>query len=142
MAGEAHPIVLFDGVCNLCNASVRFLIDRDPKSRLRFASLDSPAAREILRDLGRPLLDGAPDSIVLVEDGCVYERSTAALRIVRHMSGAFWLLGALWIVPRPIRDAVYRWVAANRYRWFGKSDTCLVPTPELRERFLDPVQSG
>jgi predicted DCC family thiol-disulfide oxidoreductase YuxK len=133
---QDHPIVLFDGVCNLCNGAVNFLIDRDPSSTLRFASLQSEAAHDVLKAFGRTIRFGDPESILLVEGGRVYERSSAVLRIVRHLSGAWWLLGALLVVPRPLRDVVYQWVAANRYRWFGKSDVCRVPTPLLRERFL------
>jgi predicted DCC family thiol-disulfide oxidoreductase YuxK len=141
-----HPVVLFDGVCNLCNGAVNFAIDRDPASRLRFASLQSPAAREVLEGVGRvgrvgrpgySASDGDPSSIVLVDRGRVYERSAAALRIARYLSGAWRLLPALLVVPWPLRDLVYRWVAVNRYRWFGKSDSCRVPTPELRARFIE-----
>jgi predicted DCC family thiol-disulfide oxidoreductase YuxK len=131
------PVVLFDGVCNLCNAAVNFAIDRDPTSRLRFASLQSPAGRALLDGLGYAAAPGAPASIVLVEGGRFYERSTAALRIARHLSGPWSLLAALIVVPSPLRDLVYRWVAARRYRWFGRSDVCRVPTPELRARFIE-----
>ncbi|MCI4354429.1 MAG: thiol-disulfide oxidoreductase DCC family protein [Thermoplasmata archaeon] len=131
-----HPVVLFDGVCNLCNAYVNFLIDRDPGRKLRFASLQSTEGQGLLRDVGHRVPEGDPESIVLVDRGRVYERSAAALRIARHMSGAWPLLSALWVIPAPLRDVVYRWVAANRYRWFGKSEVCRVPTPELRDRFL------
>jgi predicted DCC family thiol-disulfide oxidoreductase YuxK len=134
-----HPVVLFDGVCNLCNAWVNFVIDRDPASRFRFASLQSEAARSALDAVGRRDAAGPLESILLIDGGRLYERSAAVLRIVRHLSGPWWLLGAFVVVPRPIRDAIYRWVAANRYRWFGKSDVCRVPTPELRERFLEPL---
>lgn len=132
-----HPVMLFDGVCNLCNGAVNFAIDRDPEARLRFASLQSPAARELLARLGHPMPSGDPESILLVERGRVYECSGAALRIARHLSGAWSLLAALLAVPWPLRDLVYRWVAANRYRWFGKADVCRVPTPELRARFIE-----
>lgn len=128
-------VVLFDGVCNLCSASVRFVLRRDPAGRFRFASLQSEAGRELLRRHG---LD--PDdlhSVVLVEDGRAYTRSDAALRIARGLGGGWPLLGALRAVPRPVRDRVYGLVAANRYRWFGKQDSCMLPTPELRERFLE-----
>jgi predicted DCC family thiol-disulfide oxidoreductase YuxK len=135
-SGE-HPVVLFDGVCNLCNGAVNFAIDRDPEGRLRFASLQSPAGRQVLERVGRSVVDGDPESIVLVDGGRVYERSAAALRIARYLSGPWPLVGALWVVPRPLRDWVYRLIAANRYRWFGRSDSCRVPTPELRARFIE-----
>ena len=134
---DEHPVVLFDGVCNLCNGAVNFLVDRDPRAKLRFASLQSSAGRALLEGLGHALADGDPESIVLVDGGLVYERSTAALRIARHLSGPWSLLAVLFVVPAFLRDLVYRWVASNRYRWFGKSDVCRVPTPELRARFIE-----
>ena len=132
-----HPVVLFDGVCNLCNGAVNFAIDRDPTSRLRFASLQSPAARQLLARLEHPVPAGDPESILLVERGRVYECSGAVLRIARHLSGGWSLLAALLVVPWPLRDLVYRWVASHRYRWFGKADVCRVPTSELRAHFLE-----
>jgi predicted DCC family thiol-disulfide oxidoreductase YuxK len=130
------PTVLFDGVCNLCNASVNFMIDRDPHGVLRFASLQSDAARELLVQRDFPTPTAEPESILLVENRRVYARSTAALKIARHLSGLWPLLAVLLVVPRPLRDVVYKWVARHRYTWFGKADACRVPTPELRERFL------
>lgn len=130
---DAGSVVLFDGVCNLCNAAVRFIIRRDPGGRLRFAALQSEAAAVLLAAQAEPL----PDSIVLVEGGRVFTRSAAALRIARRLRFPWPLLYALIVVPRPLRDAVYGWIARNRYRWFGRSDQCMVPTPELRARFLD-----
>jgi predicted DCC family thiol-disulfide oxidoreductase YuxK len=133
-----HPVVLFDGVCNLCNATVNFLIDRDPHGTLRFAALQSPAGRKILEGVGQPAPEGSdPNTIVLVEGGRVHERSSAALGIVRHLRGAWPLLAAFAIVPPVLRDALYRWFAARRYRWFGRAEICRVPTPELRARFLE-----
>lgn len=131
-----HPVVLFDGVCNLCNASVDFVIERDPQARFRFASLQSEAARRLLGPLGYDLGTGDPDSIVLVEDGRVYDRSSAALRIARRLGGFWRLLYVFMAVPRPLRDLVYRWIARNRYRWFGRTEACRMPTPELKRRFL------
>lgn len=133
-----HPVVLFDGVCNLCNATVNFLIDRDPHGTLRFAALQSVAGRKVLEGAGQPApLDGDPTTIVLVEGGRVYERSSAVLRIVRHLRRGWPLLAAFVIVPPVLRDALYRWGASRRYRWFGRSESCRVPTPELRARFLE-----
>lgn len=134
---DAHPAVLFDGVCKLCDAAVLFLIDRDPRAILRFASLQSDAARKLLERVGGTVETDAPKSILLVESGRVYERSTAALRIARHLQGAWKLLSLLLVVPAPVRDLVYRWIASNRYRWFGRTQTCRVPTPQIRARFLD-----
>ena len=128
-----HPVVLFDGVCNLCNASVTFLIDRDPEAVFRFAPLQS--------DIGRALVAGCgleeEDSIVLVEEGRCYVRSTAALRIARRMHGAWPLLSIFLAVPAPLRDLIYRVIAEHRYRWFGKQDACRLPTPDLRRHFLE-----
>lgn len=127
--------ILFDGVCNLCNGFVRFVIARDPAARFRFAALTSPAATRVLRQAGVSL--PLPDSIVFIEDGKPYVRSDAALRIARGLRSPWPLLYAFVIVPRVIRDVVYDVIAARRYRWFGRRDVCMVPTPELRERFLD-----
>ena len=128
-------VVLFDGVCNLCNGAVQFIIDRDPQAHFRFAAQQSEPGAALLARVGRPL-SGEPDTIVLVEGGRVYERSDAALRIARRLSGAWRLLALLRVVPRPLRDAVYGLVARSRYRVFGRSAECRVPTPELRARFL------
>jgi predicted DCC family thiol-disulfide oxidoreductase YuxK len=134
-AGGQGAVVLFDGVCNLCNGSVNFIIDRDPTARFRFAALQSSQATELLARLGQAP-QPEPQSVLLVEDGRLYERSTAALRIARRLRGGWKLLYAFIVVPRPLRDAVYGFIARNRYRWFGKSEACRVPTPELRARFL------
>lgn len=131
---SGSAVVLFDGVCNLCNAWVQFVIDRDPRGRFVFAPLQSEGAAALLRHrayAGTPLA-----SIVLIEDGRVYDRSTAVLRIVRRLSGLWPALSLLLAVPRPIRDVVYDWSARRRYRWFGRQDACRVPTPELQSRFL------
>lgn len=135
-APPQHPIVLFDGVCNLCNSAVQFILDRDPGAQFRFASLQSEPAAALLRAHGLHPPVGDPESIVLVEDGRAYESSTAALRIARRLPGAWKLAYAAIVVPRFVRDAVYRFIARNRYRWFGKKEVCWVPTPELRARFL------
>lgn len=135
MADPRNPTILFDGVCNLCNGSVQFILRRDPQARFRFASLQSEAGQRLVTQQG--LDPQVLSSVILIEDGKVYRESTAALRIARHMTGAWKLLRVFVLVPRPIRDAVYRLIARNRYRWFGKSETCWLPTPELRARFLD-----
>lgn len=135
---DVPPLVLFDGVCNLCNSTVNFLLDRDRRGTLRFAALQSTSGRERLRALGYDVPDGAPPSLLFVEQGRVYDRSTAALRIARHLPGLGWRLAStLLFVPRPLRDAIYVFIAKNRYAWFGKSDACRVPTAELRNRFLE-----
>lgn len=132
---EPGPILFFDGDCSLCSAAVRFVAARDPKGTVRYASLQSGFATERLGALRMP--GGALDTIVLLEGGVVRTKSTAVLRLCRHMSGFWPLLRILLVVPGPLRDAVYDWVARNRYRWFGKREACLLPTPEVRARFLD-----
>jgi len=128
-------MVLFDGVCNLCSASVQFIIARDPAGRFRFATLQSETAKRLLRDAG--LSEPHPDSLVLIEGDRIDTHSTAALRIARGLRAPWPLAYALVVVPRPIRDRIYDFVARRRYGWFGKRAACMVPTPELRSRFLD-----
>lgn len=127
-------VVLFDGVCNLCNASVLFIIDRDPGRHFAFAPLQGEGAARLLAEHG---YGGAElGSVLLVEGGRVHARSTAALRIARRLRGAWPLLSALVVVPRPVRDAVYDWIGRNRYRWFGRQEACRIPTPESASRFV------
>jgi predicted DCC family thiol-disulfide oxidoreductase YuxK len=128
------PVVLFDGVCNFCNGSVRFIIERDPHARFQFAPLQSAAADRLIgAHVDRASL---PDSIVLLDDGRVHVRSSAALRIARQLRFPWPLAWIFIVVPRPIRDWVYNVIARHRYRWFGKRDECMVPTPDVRSRFL------
>ncbi len=128
------PIIFFDGFCNLCNGAVQFTIERDRKNVFRFSSLQSDYAQENLKSA--KLNNSEGESMVLLEDGKVYERSTAALRVARRLSGLWPLLYGFIIIPAFIRDAVYKLVAKNRYKWFGKQESCWVPTPELKEKFL------
>lgn len=134
MPSPKTALVLFDGVCNLCQGSVQFILLRDPKGRFRFASLQSEEGRRRLTEHGLP--PESLSSLVLIENGKAYRRSTAALRIARHLSGAWPLAAVFLIVPRPLRDLAYDFVARNRYRWFGKTESCMLPRPEWRERFL------
>lgn len=129
-----HPVVLFDGVCNLCSGSVQFILKRDPQGLFRFASLQSDAGRRLMTEHG--LDPDALSSVVLLEDGRAWQESSAALRIARRLPGGWKLLRLFSVIPRPLRDAVYRWIARNRYRWFGKTEACWLPTPELKGRFL------
>jgi predicted DCC family thiol-disulfide oxidoreductase YuxK len=134
------PIILFDGVCNLCNSVVQFVIARDPRARFRFAPLQSEAAAARLHQFLAH--QSASDSIVLVENDRVYTRSAAALRIARGLRFP-WPLAFLFIaVPRPLRDWLYGIVAQHRYHWFGRREACMVPTPELRNRFLSDSPSA
>ena len=128
-------LVLFDGVCNLCNGFVQFVIARDPSGRFQFGTLQSTSARRVL-DL-HDTLERLPDTIVLVDEGCVYTRSTAVLRVVKRLTFPWPLAYGFVAVPRPLRDWVYGFVARHRYRWFGKRDHCMVPTPDVRARFID-----
>lgn len=128
------PIVLFDGVCKFCNGSVNFIIDHDVTKRFRFAPLQSKIAQAWLRRFGLPIDDF--DTMILVENGRAYARSTAALRIAWNLGGWWSLLTILFAIPPFLRDGAYNVLAGNRYRWFGMADTCRVPTPDIRERFL------
>ncbi|MCC3157568.1 thiol-disulfide oxidoreductase DCC family protein [Hymenobacter sp. 15J16-1T3B] len=128
-------VILFDGVCNLCHGLVQFIIERDPQARFRFASLQSAEGQRLMPGGINPDPDN-PDSVVLIEDGRAYTHSTAILRILRRLGGGWALLSAAGILPRVLRDAAYRFVARNRYRWFGKQTECWLPTPELKARFL------
>jgi len=134
MEASAHPILLFDGVCNLCSGSVQFIIRRDPEARFRFASLQSEVGQRYLEEL--QVDRDAVDSVILVEGGRWYKESDAALRIARLLGGPWKAMGILRLLPRPLRDRLYRFLARHRYRWFGKRESCWLPTPELRERFL------
>jgi predicted DCC family thiol-disulfide oxidoreductase YuxK len=128
------PIVLFDGVCNFCNRSVNFILDHDTRRRFRFAALQSDAGQAVLRRFALRTDDF--DTAVLVERGRAYTKSAAALRIARNLGGWWSLLALLFAIPPFLRDAAYDVLARNRYRWFGKADSCRVPTPEVWERFL------
>lgn len=134
MNPEPH-ILLFDGVCNLCDGVVQFIIRKDRKQLFRFASLQSAAGQELLRSAGLPLSDF--DSFVYIRGDRYYRRSTAALLVLKELGGLWQLTYLFRIVPRFIRDAVYRLIARSRYRWFGKKESCMLPTPALKERFLD-----
>ncbi|NNE34797.1 MAG: thiol-disulfide oxidoreductase DCC family protein [Rhodothermales bacterium] len=129
------PILLFDGVCNLCNRTVDFIVRHDTDGIVKFASLQSETGRALLDRAGLP---GDYDaSLVLVEDGRYTTESTAALRVARYLEAPWSWAHVLRIVPTFARDAVYRWISRNRYAWFGKRDTCRIPTAEERSRFLD-----
>lgn len=129
------PIILFDGVCNLCNRSVQFVIKRDRKKRFLFASLQGVKGQEVLKRFDLPVNDF--NSFILVEGDKAYTRSTGALRVLKELGGGWKLLYGFIVLPKFARDAVYNWIARNRYKWYGKRDECMIPTPELRSRFLD-----
>lgn len=127
-------IILFDGVCNLCNSAVQFVIKRDKKGIFKFASLQSQAGKELLSRIG--LRDHPLRSFVYIQGDKVYTRSDAALRVAQHLSFPTRLLAAFLIVPRFIRNFCYDAIARNRYRIFGKRAECMMPTPELKQKFL------
>jgi predicted DCC family thiol-disulfide oxidoreductase YuxK len=132
---QQHPaIVLFDGVCNLCTSTVQFIIKRDPHGYFTFASLQSEVGRTLLEDYG--LQPDTLDTFVLVEGSRCFTRSDAALRVAKHLSGGWSLLRILSLVPKPIRDWGYTIIARNRYRWFGTHETCMVPSRDVLDRFL------
>ena len=125
-------IIFFDGVCNLCNGAVQFIIKRDPSAKFKFAPLQSTQADQLLSEK----LTKSLDSIVLYDGGKEYTKSTAALNIAKELSGPWRLFLVFKILPKKVRDWVYDLVASKRYKWFGKRDHCMLPTPELKKRFL------
>ena len=131
---DEQPLILFDGQCNLCTGSVQWIIRRDPRARLRFAQRDSSLGRAVLARGG---FADVPESMVFAHRGKVLLKSSAALAIARWLPFPWPLCSVFWLVPRPLRNVVYDWIARNRYRWFGKREACWVPTPALRARFLD-----
>jgi len=126
--------ILFDGVCNLCNGFVVFVIKRDPDAKFKFASLQSDEGEELQREFG--MLQKEIKTMVLVDNDKYYLKSGAVLKILKELNGLWPILYYLIYIPRPIRDFVYDVVAKNRYRWFGRQDQCMVPTPDLKKRFL------
>ncbi|MGI9301757.1 MAG: thiol-disulfide oxidoreductase DCC family protein [Gammaproteobacteria bacterium] len=135
VAEPEHAVILFDGICNLCTASVRFVIKRDSRKRFRFASLQSLVAENMLGEELRR--NDRLESMVLVVGGEVHRKSTAALLTVKQLDGLWPLLSVLLAIPRPLRDAVYDWIGKRRYRMFGKRDSCWLPEHALAERFLE-----
>ncbi len=131
---ESHPVLLFDGVCNLCNRWIQFVIERDPDATFRFAPLQSSAAQQLLADAGYQ--GETLDSVVLIDGGEYYDKSDAVIRTARHLGGVYRLLGPFGVFPARLRNVFYDFVAARRYRWFGKREACMMPTPENKKRFL------
>ncbi|MDQ8006668.1 MAG: DCC1-like thiol-disulfide oxidoreductase family protein [Pedobacter sp.] len=129
-----NSVIFFDGICNLCNGAVQFVIERDRQNYFKFAALQSEFAKNALSNAELKVKHG--DSFVLLENGKVYEQSTAALKVARKLSGLWPLLYGFIVVPPFIRNAIYKFIARNRYKWFGKQESCWVPTPELKSKFL------
>lgn len=130
-----NPVILFDGVCNLCNGSVLFILNRDPSGIFRFAPLQSETGKNLLSKFDLP--NDKLDSIILVENNEYYLRSTAALKILQRL-GALWkIVYVFMLVPRPVRDYIYDIVARNRYKWYGKRAECMIPSSDIESRFLE-----
>ena len=126
-------IVLFDGDCNFCDKSVQFIIKRDPEGFYKFASLQSEIGQQLLKQHG---ISADLDSFILMTDEKWYTKSSAALHVCKNLTGLWKTFYLLFIIPRPIRDFFYHIIAKNRYKWFGKKDHCILPSPEIRKRFL------
>ncbi|ELZ57191.1 MULTISPECIES: thiol-disulfide oxidoreductase DCC family protein [Halorubrum] len=132
---EDAAVILFDGVCNLCSGFVQFVHPRDPEGKYRFASLQSDVGRELLAEHGLPTDE--IESIVLIEDGESYVKSAAVIRIAAGLGGRYRLLSPFRHVPAPVRDRVYDFVAEHRYQWFGKKDRCMIPSGDVKSRFIE-----
>lgn len=129
-----HDVILFDGHCNLCSSSVQFILARDSRAHFRFLSLQDEKAADLFNSRGVRKPD--TDSVVLITGSKVYTRSSAALRIAAKLRGAWPLLQVFYIIPPFLRDGVYDWIGRHRYQWFGQHDTCWLPSPEWKQRFL------
>ncbi len=128
-------LLLFDGVCNLCNGFVQFVIEQDPQAKFRFASLQSETGQRILEEMNMPATD--LKTVILRKNGRIYTHSDVALEVAKELGGIWSLVYVGKILPKALRDKIYDWVAANRYRWFGKQESCWLPSPELQERFVE-----
>lgn len=131
---QTQPVILFDGVCNFCNAGINFIIKQDQKKIFRFAALQSETGQQLLKKHNLPT-EGF-ESFILIDNGKVYQRSSAGLKVYGKLPWYWKWTQMAWIAPQFIRDAVYNWIARNRYKWFGKKDACMIPSPEVRSRFL------
>jgi predicted DCC family thiol-disulfide oxidoreductase YuxK len=129
-----QPIILFDGVCNFCNSAVNFVIKRNSRSNILFAPLQSEAGQKLLQQYNLPADD--MQSFIFIEKGIMYKQSTAALKVCRYLKSLWPLCYVFIIVPKFIRDGIYNWIAKNRYKWFGIRQQCMIPTPEVKARFL------
>lgn len=129
-------IIIFDGVCNLCNSSITKVINHDKQNQYVFTSLQGDAGKKLTKERG--IDTDLVDSIILIEPGVAYyTKSTAALKVIKSFGGLYSLFGIFEYLPESIRDAVYDYVAKNRYKWYGKKEACMIPTPELKDKFLD-----
>lgn len=131
-----HAVVLFDGICNLCNGAVKFIIKNDPQGYFHFASLQSEEGREVLLEIGED--PAIMETFVLITpEGKIYKRSKAAFKIARQLRGAWPVLSIFGVLPQVVTDGVYNFISRNRYKWFGHRDKCMMPKPEWKERFLE-----
>jgi predicted DCC family thiol-disulfide oxidoreductase YuxK len=131
-----RPVLFFDGVCNLCNHAVQFIIRHDKQGKVKFATLQS-AAGERAKQAVSQKLGHVPDSLILFDKGNYYAQSAAALKVTAYLDGGWPILKVLMVIPSFIRNPVYRFIAARRYKWFGKQDSCMMPTPDLQRRFIN-----
>lgn len=134
-SAPAHPVLLFDGSCNLCNFWVNFLLAADSKHKLKFAAQQSAGGKQLLLQYGCD--SDVLESVILIDKGTRYAKSAAILKCLRLLGGIWRLLYVLVIIPRPVRDFLYDFIARHRYRWFGKRDQCRIPSAQEQERFLD-----
>ncbi|MEZ4949206.1 MAG: thiol-disulfide oxidoreductase DCC family protein [Saprospiraceae bacterium] len=130
----SQPVLLFDGVCNLCNSSVQFIIKHDPEGKFKFASLQSEYGQQMVKKFG--LEKENLETVILIDGEKAYKKSTAALEVTRRLGGFWSIFYVFRIIPSFLRDGIYTWVANNRYKWFGKKDQCMIPSPELKNRFI------
>jgi predicted DCC family thiol-disulfide oxidoreductase YuxK len=131
-----NPVILFDGVCNLCSKIVQFIIKHDPKHQFHFASLQSEFGQKMIKQFEIPTGE-AMNSFILLQEGKIYARSTGALRVAKKLNGLWPMMYGFIIIPPFLRNAVYNFIAHKRYKWFGKKEACWIPTPELKSLFLD-----
>jgi predicted DCC family thiol-disulfide oxidoreductase YuxK len=131
---NTQPVILFDGVCNFCNGAVNFVLKRNKKANILFTPMQSKAGQRLLEQHHLPADD--MKSFIFIENDFVYKQSTGAFKVCRHLRGLWPLCYGLIIVPKFIRDGIYNWIAKNRYKWFGKKESCMIPTPEVKARFL------
>ena len=129
-----QPLLLFDGECKLCHGLVQFILRNDDEQRYHLSALQTDFSKDLLEKAG--LRTDSPETVVLFADDQYYTHSSAALRIMTLLGGIWKLAGIFWIVPKPLRDWIYRLIAGNRYQWFGKYETCRMPGPEWKERFI------
>ena len=129
-----QPTILFDGVCNFCNNAVNFTIRKNTKANILFAPMQSEAGQKLLQQYNLPADD--MQSFIFIDEGKIYKQSTAALKVCRYLRGLWPLCYGFMVVPKFIRDGIYNWIAKNRYKWFGIRQACMIPTAEVKARFL------